>query len=300
MSTLITVVEGVATAALKFFFEDKEPTLELKPLFEKNLNNNVFELLCSEFKGTDFDTYRESGRVRLATRKGKRVFCSFEVLDKAHPFRQLWSESKANWDELHRSNMSLLWQLTNKFKTVRDYSSNNFILSSKIVAALADTNCGRLVHFKFTEYNGLKRFFAIFAGIGKDSNDLTSVWFSSDDVNWDISDCITTPANNKKYLTFPYYDRHGRFMSIVKYRVGNPEQFIFKATVEYLNDTVVFTKTEIKNQTDIFIPKVLSDKISLAKIMGIEKQICSVTGVKVDFYNVVTNDGKDAIITVCY
>jgi len=294
--TVISVVEGVSNALLSYFFDPKEPVLELKPLFEKPIDLELVNQVSKEVNAKDYDVYTGPVHTTLITTKGRRAFMSMKEVPADHAFRKVWSPDarKQDVNELHKANMSLLWHETQRYAKGKGYSEQNYLLAAAVVVAVANTNRGRMVHLSSGAVAGMLRFNAVFESF---DGSLFVFTFCSDNIHWDLTE------KNPKVYDAPYvvvsnYDDHGRITSVTKHRVGNPDDVMGAIGVQYVERRSEMPHEMLAEVKHTVIPTPLIDLLALTTITGSRTTICSQTGARFWTYDCHAANGRTMIVTV--
>lgn len=299
MSTLIDVVEGISNSLLKYFFDPKEPKIELRPTFSNRIDLGLLHRTANEIVAVDIEvdvTEQYGGELTLVTKKGRRQFLKARPLPADHSYCKVWAGrvKPEMVDRLHLANMSALWHHTQRFVKDSSYSGQNFIHASKFIVALADTNRGRLINLTYTESDGMRRLTAIFASAKGDSH--TLIEFLSDNTHWDLSEHNPVSVD-APYVVFSKYDEFGRLSEIVKHRVGNREHLFGEVRIVY-HDGDPLAPRETQGLNWSVIPSPLIKLLSLSYITHVTDTICPATGARFYTYDCVTVHKRALSITV--
>lgn len=297
MSTLINFVEGVATAALKYFLDPKEPVLELKPLTGESLSSTFIRDLAEvTLKGKKLGCHVEGEGVALYRTPDNRVILTYEPIDNIdNAFKVPLRES---WDEIHRRNISMLWNLNNDFRSkwnIQRFDDLN--VATFLTMAIAESQRARLVKFEHQRHGKMIWYNAIFATGQVIGSNLYKVSFCSDTESWDTVDHGPNQDTSTASLTFVSYDQYGRVSQVTKRSKHQSERLICELSVAYpvTDNTPHFT-----GDTDPIgvIPKSLYDYLHIKRIITAGVTICTETGYYVHEYACITDDMQSVVVKI--
>lgn len=302
MSTLIDVVEGVSNAVLSYFFDPKEPVLQLKPLYDEKITHGLVAQLALELtaKNKAYQLRVKPKAIEFFTTEGHYGFMEASDIESSQPFYKTWKASQANPDELHKANMSTLWHLAQTLKKGKGKSEVNFHHAAEMVVALADSNRGRLINLSIDRHADLIRFSAVFEGRrteGFDS-DLYTVVFHSDNHYWDLDDYNPNKAS-VPFIVNSFYDDTGRLTQVNRVALSNPKELMGVVQVQYL-DNNPFPNKELMPVVYTLIPSLVIDVLDLFTVTGYKDTVCSTTCNRFHTYNCVTRDGRSVVVTIIH